>query len=135
MNERANVETDTSIPLPDDLLGRLAAMPASITPCPGFRTGEWEDMRRRAIVFLHAQEAEATALGWRDIDLLGVHPVVGITRVDYTGALLLGFYPVASITAEAITYANGLKFLRSSVPEDAVPIWEFAALNAKDTEP
>jgi hypothetical protein len=119
-------------------------MATETEPCPGFgtvmidwgpqRESEWPTLKQQALQFLLEHEAEATALGWRDIDLLGVHPVVGLKRPDYPGALLLGFYPVRTITAETITYSNGLRFQRASVPEGAVAIWDFAATQTKDDD-
>jgi hypothetical protein len=115
-------------PAPRVISGPLAAKLAyalvSADPCPGFRADEWLAAWERALDFLCEREAEATALGWDGRTLLGVHPVVGVNRVDYTGALLMT-PKVALIAADTITYANGNKFHRASVPADAVPVWDW----------
>jgi hypothetical protein len=111
----------------------LAAMATATDPCPGFRTKEWPDIWYRALQFLCEREEEAAALGWGTLELLGVHPVVGVTRVDYCGALTLGVAsPVKVITAEAIVYDNKQVFRRASVPADAVPIWAFQSREGHD---
>jgi hypothetical protein len=124
------------------LLEGLAVITAKTDPCPGFRTiqtdrgavSEWPAFQQQALQFLNDHEAEAAELGWTAQALLGVHHVVGLNRVDYTGALLLGYLPAKAITAETITYSNGLRFQRASVPEDAVAIWDFAATQTKDDD-
>lgn len=47
---------------------------------PGVR---WEQMRESAIAFLDEFGDDAVALGWTATDLFGVHPSVGVIRVDY----------------------------------------------------
>jgi hypothetical protein len=111
----------------------LAAMPATPGPYLGLRAGEWPPIRQRALEFLREWEEEATALGWTDVDLLGVHPRVGTLNPDYVGALLSSDSPVVSITADVITYKDGNRFLRD-LPSKAIPVWEFAALNTKEAD-
>jgi hypothetical protein len=112
---------------PDGWLSRLAGLDAWHQPCPGFRSDvDWTRSRRALLTFLSDRRDKAVALGWTAIDLLGVHPVVGVARVDYCGALLIGVSPVQLITAETIVYVNGLKFHRGTTPPDAVPIWAWS---------
>jgi hypothetical protein len=102
----------------------VAELPATRMPGPGAREGEWNGVRSRALTFLDTMGHLAGGLGWTVLDLLAVHPVVGVARVDYCGALLLGCgSPVQLITAETIVYVNGLKFRRGRMPVDAVPVW------------
>jgi hypothetical protein len=103
----------------------IAALPDDPDPCPGFRLGEWHRVRANALAILAAHEYAAISLGWSAPDLLGVHPIVGVARLDYCGALLLGFGPVKLVTAEAIVYANDLVYRRCPTPADAVPVWAY----------
>jgi hypothetical protein len=94
-------------------------------PCPGFRRGQWERIRHNIARFKTTHAVEATRLGWTAVDLYGVHPTVGVARVDCCGALIIAKAPVVSVTAEAITYANGLTFYRKPRAGPSVPVWEF----------
>jgi hypothetical protein len=69
--------------------------------------------------------AQAQALGWSALDLFGVHPEVGVRRVDCCGSLMLSSgVRVVAVSADAIGYANGLVYRRRSV-RPSVPLWEF----------
>jgi hypothetical protein len=73
----------------------------------------------------HGEHAERH--GWTAVKLFGVHPVVGVIRVDCCGALMLcSAGQVASVEADLIRYVNGLVFRRASVANLAVPVWRNA---------
>ena len=63
-----------------------------------------------AAVTLLANQAEAAAnMGWTTPELFGVHPVVGVRRIDCCGALMVSNgNPIAEVTPDLIRYANGL---------------------------
>jgi hypothetical protein len=105
---------------------KLAALDPDTAPCPGFRLDAWARVQANGLDFLHRHGAEAERHGWTDVELFGVHPVVGVIRVDHVGALMLAVGGrVESVEAEAIRYAGGLVYRRSAVPAAAVPIWTF----------
>jgi hypothetical protein len=65
-------------------------------------------VQANALDFIERHGAEAHRLGWTDVELCGVHPVVGVIRVDHCGALMLTVAGrVESVEAEAIRYASG----------------------------
>lgn len=95
-------------------------------PCPGFR--RWPKVHAAARYFLDVHAEPAKAFGWSDLELFGVHPIVGATRVDYCGVLMLGHDRVVAVSADAIGFANGLVARRHAVPTDAVLVWDFGRL-------
>ena len=105
-------------------------------PCPGFRPYGWARFLGNALDFLHRHGAEAARLGWTDVELFGVHPVVGVVRVDHAGALMLSVGSrVESVEAEAIRYSAGLVYRRSGAPAAAVPVWNFGRAGAIHVAP
>jgi hypothetical protein len=58
-------------------------------PCPGFRPDAWSRAWSNALDFIERHGAEAHRLGWTAEELFGVHPALGVIRVDRTGALML----------------------------------------------
>lgn len=92
-------------------------------PCPGLR--RWPKVHSATRQFLDRHADQAEAFGWSDLELFGVHPVVGAVRVDHCGALMLGTDLVVAISADAIGFANGLVCRRRSVPPGAVLVWNF----------
>jgi len=106
-------------------LARLAPVHA---PCPGFRTGQWLGVHAAALDFL-ANTAEAAAnVGWSTVALFGVHPVVGVSRVDCCGALMVSSGSlIAEVTPALIRYRNGLAYRRTPPGGPSVPVWQVAA--------
>jgi hypothetical protein len=95
-------------------------------PCLGFKRGQWSRVRAAALAFLDQYGNQAHALGWSAADLFGVHPEMGMVRVDSCGALMLtNGVRVVAVSADAIGYANGLVYRRR--PMRSVPVWEFEA--------
>jgi len=80
-----------------------------------------------AVTFL-ANHAEAAAgMGWTTPELFGVHPVVGVRRVDCCGALMLSNGSlIAEMRPDLILYANGLAYLRRPPGGPSVPVWQVA---------
>src|SRR5690349_5503010 len=106
-------------------LARLAPVHA---PCPGFRTGQWLSVHAAARGFLRSTAGAAAAMGWPTLELFGVHPVVGVSRVDCCGALMVsGGSPIAEVTPECIRYRNGLAYRRTPPGGPSVPVWAFGA--------
>ncbi|MCJ2108917.1 hypothetical protein MKK70_26795 [Methylobacterium sp. E-041] len=54
-------------------------------------------MRDAAIDFLDRFGEDVIAHGWTATDLFGVHPTVGVVRVDYCGALMINARRVEAI--------------------------------------
>jgi hypothetical protein len=79
-----------------------------------------------ALDFLDRHGEKVRQRGWTATELFGVHPTLGVIRVDHAGALMLTVAGrVGSVEAEAIRYAGGLVYRRSPVPGAAVPVWSF----------
>src|SRR4051794_8126224 len=106
----------------------LARLAPSRAPCPGFRAGQWPRVHAAALDFLANTAETAAALGWSTVELFGVHPVVGVSRVDCCGALMVSNgNPIAEITPDLIRYANGLAYRRTPPGGPTVPVWQFGA--------
>src|SRR3954449_9806574 len=76
-------------------------------PCPGFRTGQWLSVHAAALDFLANTAETAAALGWSTVALFGVHPVVGVRRVDCCGALMVSSgSSIIEVTPALIRYRN-----------------------------
>jgi hypothetical protein len=111
---------------PADWRAALLALSPDHDPCPGFRPDTWARVWASAPDFLDRHGEEAERLGWTANELCGVHPVVGVIRVDFCGALMLTVPGrVASVEAKAIRYTGGLVYRRSAMPSAAVPVWAF----------
>jgi hypothetical protein len=108
-----------------EIIRHLDRLSANRLPCPGLQLRVWIRLHAAAVKFMVTRGEAALSEGWNVTSLLGVHPVVGAHRIDYTGALLTGSTPINQLSADTITYQNGLKFRRVSVPDDAVPVWAF----------
>ncbi|MCJ2006629.1 hypothetical protein [Methylobacterium sp. J-092] len=78
----------------------LEAMKPTVPPCPGLSALRWQEMREAAIDFLDRFGEDAIAFGWTATDLFGVHPTVGVVRVDYCGALILTIKPIQTPIAK-----------------------------------
>ncbi len=80
-------------------------------PCPGFLADQWRAARDAAFGFCHEHARTAEAQGWSALDLFGVHEKAGAVRADCVGALSGNSTGarVVEVTADAITFANGLK--------------------------
>jgi hypothetical protein len=67
-------------------------------------------------------------MGWTTPELFGVHPVVGVRRVDCCGALMVSNgNPIVEIKLDLIRYANGLAYRRTPPGGPTVPVWAFNA--------
>jgi len=67
-------------------------------------------------------------MGWSIVALFGVHPVVGVSRVDCCGALMVSSgSPIAEVTPALIRYRNGLAYRRTPPGGPSVPVWAFGA--------
>ena len=99
-----------------------------ILPTAGFRRGAWPGIYAVCERFLSEFGEQAAALGWTAAELFGVHPSVGLNRIDCCGALILSHGShVVAISNSAIRYANGLTFYRKPRAGLSVPVWEFRA--------
>ena len=104
---------------------RFRALSRTDDPCPGFRGTKWPVLRAAALLFLSRNGEAAIEAGWDAIDLFGVHPVVGVARVESCGALVIGDgTPPAEITPSLIRF-GGLTYYRPKTRPPAVPIWDF----------
>ena len=73
-------------------------------------------------------------MGWSTVALFGVHPVVGVSRVDCCGALMVSSgSPIAEVTPTLIRYRNGLAYRRTPPGGPSVPVWAFGAEGAAST--
>ena len=107
-------------------VARLRTMPRPAR----IRLDDWRRIVADAARFLDGWGAQAAALGWSTLDLLGCHPTHPIERIDCAGlVLLLRGDEVAAITADAarLTTPGGahLTYYRRPRP-GAVPLWQLA---------
>jgi hypothetical protein len=106
----------------------LACLAPTRDPCPGFRAGQWLSVHAAALDFLANTAEAAAALGWSTVALFGVHPAVGVRRVDCCGALMVSSgSPITEVTPERIRYRNGLVYRRVPPGGPSVPVWQVAA--------
>lgn len=104
----------------------LALIGPHRAPCPGYRGDEWSRVHRRALAFLDTYGVQAEALGWTAPRLFGVHPSVGIVRVDACGALVLpAGGNVRALTATEISFGHLTHREKPGQPE-GVPVWDIA---------
>ena len=85
---------------------------------------KWEEMRAAAIDFIDRFGEDAVALGWTVTDLFGVHPTVGVIRVDYCGALMINARRVEAIGDTWIRYGNQTYRRDRPGRPVGVPVWE-----------
>ena len=103
----------------------LALLAPAAPPCPGYRADEWSRTLARMLTFLDEFGEQAEALSWTAPRLFGVHPQIGIVRVDHCGALVLPLGgPVRAITATEISFGHLTHREKPGQPE-GVLIWEF----------
>jgi hypothetical protein len=63
----------------------LLALSPDHDPCPGFRPYVWARVQANALDFIERHGPEAHRLSWTAPELFGVHPEVGVVRVDGWG--------------------------------------------------
>ena len=136
LSQKREIERGTGNPSPlpgsDGLglwragLARLVTIdPERSSSAAGYRPGEWPMVYDRAIVFLDEFGPQAEALGWTAPRLFGVHPQIGIVRVDCCGALVLPIGgPVRAITATEVSFGH-LTHREKPGQTKGPPIWEF----------
>ncbi|WP_204165238.1 hypothetical protein [Methylobacterium radiodurans] len=95
------------------------------SPCPGLYGEQWQKTHAANLDFLDRFGAQAVDLGWTDLELFAIHPVIGTGRADYCGALVLTGRQVEAIDAKTIRYGN-LAYRRDKpgMPR-GIPIWAF----------
>ena len=103
----------------------LEALPAGTAPCYGLEGARWGEIRAAAIDFLDRFGGEAAALGWTEIDLFGVHPKIGVGRVDFCGALMLGGGRVSGITADRLAFTRTAFYRGMPGRPQGVAVWAF----------
>ena len=80
--------------------------------------------REAAIDFLDRFGEDAIALGWTATDLFGVHPAVGVVRVDYCGALMISGERVRAIESDKIRFGMTTYYRNLPGRPVGVPVWE-----------
>ena len=60
------------------------------------------------------------------LELFGVHPKVGVARMDSSGALMVSSgSEVVEVGPALIRYADGLAYRRAPLGGPSVPVWAF----------
>jgi hypothetical protein len=121
------------MPPPSDPVEHLRAsgarLDASREPCAGYRPGDWRRVHRVIAAFLAGPFAKlAVDVGWTELELVGVHPEVGVARPDACGALLTNAYgsPVTQVTPQLIRFANGLAVYKARLSVgNSVAVWDY----------
>jgi len=99
--------------------------------CHGFSSNCWADIYDiMDSIFLEHAEAAARC-DWSTLELFGVHPTVGIARVEWCGALSFAGLKVIEVGRDAIRYASGLVYRRVPIVP-AVPVWGAASKRRGD---
>ncbi len=75
--------------------------------------------------FLERFGAQAVELGRTDLELFGIHPVIGTGRADHCGALVLTGRQVEAIDAKTVTYGNLTYYRHVPGTPQGIPIWAF----------
>ncbi len=98
----------------------------SVVPCPGFTMATWGTTHEVCINFLDRNAEEAAALGWTTLQLFGVHPQVGLIRVDFCGGVVIPGDKLSALTANRIEFGDTAYYRDTpGRPTGAVPIWLF----------
>ena len=110
-------------------LAGLAGLDPLEPPCRGFRGDNWRYLHREAIRFVESPLARIAAeFGWSAVQLFGVHHVIGATRIDYCGALIVNAHGhrVTQATASLLRFESGLAAYRKDMDAALiVPVWDF----------
>lgn len=104
------------------LLRHSRPLPPSL---PGISDRIWAGIAANLHCFEAEHGAEAAALGWNDLDLYAVHPIVGAARVDCCGALILARRPVVAVEPSLIRYTDGLAYRKAHFTGPVLPVWMF----------
>jgi hypothetical protein len=118
-------------PLPSDPVERwrtgFARLDPMRDPCAGFRTGEFSRVHSVISTFLAGPFAkQAVDAGWTELELVGVHPEVGVARPNACGALMTNAYgsPVTQVRPQLIRFANGLAVYKARLSVgNSVAVW------------
>ena len=104
----------------------LSAMRPTGEPCPGISASEWPVLCDRAFDLLEQHGERAVELGWTVEDLFGVHPKLGIRRVDHADALVVGAgRPIGYFDADRMQRGH-LNYYRTKPGRRVgIPIWCF----------
>jgi hypothetical protein len=96
-----------------EIVALLRLSPPLPPQLPGLSDEAWTVIRGNILRFVADGLAdEAAGLGWSDLDLYAVHPVVGAARVDCCGALILARTRVIRVWPEHMLFASRLIFHR-----------------------
>lgn len=95
------------------------------SPCPGLYGEHWQKTHVAMLDFLERFGAQAVELGWTDLELFGVHPLIGTGRADHCGALVLTGRQVEAIDAKTVTYGNLTYYRDVPGKPQGIPIWAF----------
>jgi hypothetical protein len=103
----------------------LSRLSADQVPCPGYTPTGWVSVYGRALEFLDTFGPQAETLGWTAARLFGVHPQLGVVRVDACGALVLPTGSgVRAITATEVALGH-LTYREKPGQPAGIPLWEF----------
>jgi hypothetical protein len=101
--------------------------------CRGFFPSDaWRHVYREVMRFLDLNASPcwgriAVECGWDEIGLFGVHPVVGIARLDCAGALLVNLRGerTTQVLRNLIRFHSGVAVYRVPAHPAAIPVWDF----------
>ena len=104
----------------------FSALKPSVSPCPGLAGPKWQAVHAAALEFLDLYAEEAVGFGWTTLQLLGVHPSLGVLRSDYCGALVLSGEKVSGVEPNRLLFQR-THYSRDvlGVPSGGVPLWAF----------
>jgi hypothetical protein len=89
MTERPALFDEPTQPIARSGREAFARLSAQTPPCPGFSPARWQAVHDVCQRFLSEQADRAAAKGWTAEELFGVHPTMGVVRVDASGALMV----------------------------------------------
>ena len=130
LDERAAIITANGVP--EEWAVGFAKLCVMTKPA-GYNERRWEQLVNDGGLFLDHFGGQAAALGWRAVDVFGVHPNVPATATHCMGLVpLINGGQVVAITADSARLQTPLGAIqtfqrRLAIPPNAIALWELTA--------
>jgi len=130
--EPAAAKAAQDAPPPADPVARWRAGFARLDPlrdpCAGLRPHDWPNIYKAIATFLAGPLAKIAAdLGWKDLELFGVHPKVGVARPNACGVLMANTRggPVTNVTSNFLQFGNLIGRKTTLDLNESVEVWKW----------
>lgn len=130
LQERTAIITANGVP--EEWAAGFARLCVMAKPA-GYSGRRWEQLVNDGGLFLDHFGGQAAALGWRAVDVFGVHPNVPATATHCMGLVpLINGGQVLAITADSARLQTPLGAIqtfqrRLAIPPNAIALWELTA--------